>query len=67
MNEVLKKYDLLSMKPIWDGGLSDYLEGICKNWEIFKSSLSKELKIFTMVTIYKMYKIDSAKKHTQIY
>lgn len=55
------------MKSMWDGGLSDYIEGICKNWEVYNSSLSEELRIFTMVTIYKMHKVDSAKKHAQIY
>ena len=64
---MLKRSDLLSMKPIWDGGLSEYLEGICKNWEVYKGLIFKELQIFTMVAIYKMYKIGSAKKHTQIY
>lgn len=55
------------MKSMWDGGLSDYLESICKNWEVYKGLQCKELQIFTMVTLYKMYKIDSANKHTQIY
>lgn len=58
---------MLCMKSMWDGGLSDYIEGICKNWEMYKASLSKEMQMFTMLTIYKMYRINSTKKHTQIY